>query len=263
MKLSITIVNYNQKYFPRLCVESLRKSVTDFDFEIIVCDNDSHDESIEYLRQADKEGLIRLVEPKKNIGYGAGHNFAAGHAKGDYILISNTDITVEPNTLQKMVDYMEKHKEVGMLGPKLMYHNGEIQQSCRRNFKIFDLFIKRTFLKKIGPFKKRYRDYIMADFDHNGIQEVDLLVGAFMLLPRDLYEKIGGFDKRYFMFMEDFDLCQKVHRAGKKVVYFPEAVVLHYHKRLSEGKLFKLLFKKTSWWHLSSAIKYHWKWRKV
>ena len=261
-KLSVTIVNYNQKYFPRLCVEALKKSKTNFDFEIIFCDNNSKDESLEYLKKAAKAGDIKLVEPGRNLGYGSGHNFAAKDAKSKYILILNTDITVEPDTLQKLADYLEKHLAVGMVGPKLVYHNGDVQQSCRRDFRFFDLFIKRTFLRKIWPFKKRYKKYIMGDFNHASTQKVDLITGAFMMMPREVFDKVGGFDERYFLFMEDFDLCRKVRKAGYKIIYYPETYAVHYHKRLSEGSFFKLLFNKISWYHLASAIKYHWKWRK-
>lgn len=261
-KLSITIVNYNQKYFPRMCVEALKKSKTDFEFEIIFCDNSSHDESLEYLRKAEKDGDIQLTEPGKNLGYGAGNNFAAKEAQGEYILVLNADITVEEDTLQKLVDYLEENKEVGMVAPKLIYHNAEVQRSCRRHFNLFDLFVKRSFLKKIWPFKKRYENYLMEDFNHESTQEVDLVTGAFMMMPKKVWDQIRGFDERYFLFMEDFDLCRKVQTAGYKVVYYPKARALHYHKRLSEGSFVKLLFKKTSWWHLSSAIKYHLKWRR-
>ncbi len=260
-KLSITIVNYNQKYFPKLCVEALKKSKTDFEFEIIFCDNNSTDESLEFLKKAAKKGEIKLVEPGKNLGYGGGHNFAAKEASGEYILILNTDIQVEPDTLQKLVDYLEAHKEVGIVGPKLVYHNGEVQQSCRRHFKIFDLFIKRTFLRKVRPFKKRYEKYLMTDFNHENTQEVDLITGAFMMMPRKVFDQIGGFDERYFLFMEDFDLCRKTSLAGYKIVYYPLAVATHYHKRLTDGNLFRLIFNKISWFHLASAVKYHWKWK--
>lgn len=261
-KLSITVVNYNQKYFPRICVEALKKSKTDFEFEIIFCDNNSKDESLGYLKEVAKKGDIILTEPGANLGYGSGHNFAAREAKGKYILILNTDITVESDTLQKLVDYMEAHEDVGMVGPKLIYHNGEVQKSCRRHFKFFDLFIKRTFLRKLWPFKKRYEKYIMDDFNHGSTQVVDLITGAFMMMPKELYDRIRGFDERYFLFMEDFDLCRKVQIAGKTVVYYPEAVATHYHKRLSQGSFFKLVTNKISWFHLASAIKYHWKWRR-
>ncbi|MBD3360449.1 glycosyltransferase [Candidatus Peregrinibacteria bacterium] len=262
MKLTITIVNYNQKYFPRLCVEALKKSKTDFEFEVIVCDNNSSDESLDYLEKAAEKSDIILVEPGKNLGYGAGHNYAARKAKGKYILILNTDITVEPDTLQKLVDYLEENKSVGIAGPKLMYHNGEVQQSCRRHFKFFDLFIKRSFLKRIWPFSRRYKNYIMGDFNHESTQEVDLITGAFMITPKEVFDLVRGFDERYFLFMEDFDLCRKVQEEGYKVIYYPEAVATHYHKRLSEGSFYKLIFNKISWYHLASALKYHWKWRR-
>ncbi|PIZ76390.1 hypothetical protein COY05_01240 [Candidatus Peregrinibacteria bacterium CG_4_10_14_0_2_um_filter_38_24] len=260
MKLSVTIVNYNQKYFPRLCVEALKKSKTDFEFEIIFCDNASTDDSLQYLRSAVSSGEIKLVEPGKNLGYGSGHNFAAKVATGEHILILNTDITVDEDTLQKLVDYLDAHKNVGMVGPKLMYNSGEVQQSCRRDFRFFDLFIKRSFLRKVWPFKKRYEKYIMFDFDHSKEQEVDLITGAFMVMPKKVFDEIGGFDERYFLFMEDFDLCRKTRKAGYKVVYYPSAVAMHYHKRLSDGSFFKLLFNKISWYHLASAIKYFLKW---
>jgi len=261
-KLSITVVNYNQKYFPKLCVEALKNSKVDFDFEVIVCDNNSKDGSLSYLKEADKRGDIKLVEPGKNLGYGAGHNFAEKYASGEHILILNTDITVEADTLQKLVDYIEHNPNTGIVGPKLVYHNGEVQKSCRRDFKLFDLFIKRSFLRKIWPFSRRYNNYIMQDFNHSSTQKVDLITGAFMLMRRDLFEQIGGFDERYFMFMEDFDLCKKVTLTGKDIVYYPEAVAMHFHKRLSQGAFFKLLFNKISWFHLASAFKYHGKWRR-
>lgn len=260
MKLSITIVNYNQKYFPSLCLEALDKSEFK-DFEIIVCDNNSEDESIGFLKKVAREGGIKLMEPGKNIGYGAGHNLAAKKAKGEFILILNTDITVEPETLGRLVNYLGKNENVGIVGPKLVYHNGTIQQSCRRDFKLFDLFIKRSFLRRFGGFKKRYEKYVMADFDHEKMQEVDLITGAFMMMPRAVFEAVGGFDERYFLFMEDFDLCKKVRAAGYKVVYYPGAVAKHYHKRLSEGGLLSLLLKRVSWLHFASAMKYFLKWR--
>jgi len=261
MKLSILIVNYNQKYFPRLCLEALKKSKTDFEYEVIFCDNASTDDSLVFLKSAEDGKKVRLVRARKNLGYGKANNLAAKGARGKYLLILNADVMVEENTLQEMMDYIEKHEEVGILAPKLVYHDGTIQPSCRRDFKFLDLFIKRTFLKKIPPFKKRYQRYVMADYNKNNEQEVDLVTGAFMMIPRFLFEKICGFDERYFLFMEDFDLCKKVRAAGYKIIYYPLARATHYHKRLSEGSAFGLAFKKISWLHLNSAIKYFWKWK--
>jgi len=262
MKLSITLVNFNQKYFPRMCIEALRKSETTFDYEIIVVDNNSNDESLHYLEKAHAEALITLIKSPKNLGYGRANNLAAKNAKGDYILIMNEDITVEKNTLQKMIDFMDRHKDIGILGPKLIYHSGHVQESCRRLMTFWDLLIKRTPLRNIKPFKNRYENYLMKDFNHDATQEVDLLVGAFFLMPKKVFDEVGGFDERFFLFMEDFDLCRKIKEHGYKILYYPEVEAVHYHKRLSEGSIFGQLTKKVFWIHVASSLKYFWKWRR-
>lgn len=260
VKVSVIMLNYNQKYFPRMCVEALKRTKADFEYEIIAVDNASTDDSIKYLRKAANKGEITLIESGANLGYGQGNNLGVRHAKGKYVFIINPDIVVTPDTMQKMVDYLEKHPKVGVLGPKLVYSDGTIQDSCRRHMNFFDLVIKRSPLKKIGMFKKRLETYTMEDFDHDTTQEVDLLCGAAYMFPKKVYDEVGGFDKRYFLFMEDFDICREIAKKGHKVVYFPEVSILHNHKRLSGGSLRKLLFRKIFWIHVSSAIKYFSKW---
>jgi len=262
IKISAVMLNYNSKYFPKMCVEAFRRSKLDFEYEFIAVDNASTDPiSTGYLKQAEKEGLIKLIVSPKNIGFGGGNNLGAKQAKGEYILILNPDIFVNEDSIQKMVDYMDKHPDVGILGPKLIYPDGEVQDSCRRKMSFFDLVIKRTFLRKLPFFRKRVAKYTMEDFDHTKIREVDLLVGACLLIPRKVYEEVSGFDQRYFLFMEDFDLCREISKKGHKVVYFPETSVTHNHKRLSGGSIFTLVRRKVFWIHISSAIKYFWKWR--
>jgi hypothetical protein len=246
---------------PRLCIEALKRSKCDFPFEIIVVDNASDDESVQYLEQMHKKGEITLVHSGTNLGYGKANNLGVSYAKGKYVLVLNPDISVEENTLQKMVDYMEHHHEVGLLGPQLYFFNGQIQDSCRRFMRPMDLIIKRTPLRYMRFFAKRVEQYTMADFDHSKTQDVDLVTGACFIMPKTIFDKVGGFDKRYFLFMEDADLCRKVWVAGFKVVYFPEARALHYHKRLSGGSFLKSLRQKVFWIHVASAIKYFWKWK--
>lgn len=261
MKVSCIIVNWNLKYLPRLCIEALKRSKTDFPFEIIVVDNDSHDESLEYLEQMHKKGDITLVHSGSNLGYGKANNLGARYAKGKYVFILNPDVSVELDTLQKLVDYAEKHHEIGILAPQLFFFNGQIQDSCRRFMRPTDLIIKRTGLKKIGFLRRKVGQYLMEDYDHKTTREVDLVTGACLVLPKEVFEKVHGFDDRYFLFMEDADLCRKVWGAGFKVVYYPEARALHYHKRLSGGNILGLLSQRVFWIHLGSAIKYFWKWK--
>ncbi len=261
-KVSAVMLNYNSKYFPKMCVEAFNRGKMDFDFEFIAVDNASTEkESVEYLEKAAEKGLVQLIKSPKNVGFGGGNNLGAAQARGKYVLILNPDIFVNEDSVQKMVDYMEAHPDVGILGPKLVYPNEDVQDSCRRHMSFTDLVIKRTFLKRLPGLRKRVEKYTMEDFDHNQVQEVDLLVGACFIIPREVYEKVGGFDERYFLFMEDFDLCREINKAGKKVVYFPKTWVTHNHKRLSGGSLFKLLSRKVFWIHVGSAIKYFWKWR--
>ncbi|MBI2638222.1 glycosyltransferase family 2 protein [Candidatus Peregrinibacteria bacterium] len=261
MKISCIIVNWNLKYLPRLCIEALKRSQCDFPFEIIVVDNDSHDESLEYLEQMHKKGEITLVHSGSNLGYGRANNLGVKYAKGKYVLILNPDVSVETDTIQKMVDYMEEHPDTGVLGPQLYFFNGQIQDSCRRFMRPADLIIKRTPLQRFKFLKKRVDEYVMTDYDHKNTQDVDLVTGACFMASRAAFEKVGGFDDRYFLFMEDADLCRKMWEAGMRVVYFPLARALHYHKRLSGGSIFWLLKQRVFWIHMHSALKYFWKWR--
>ena len=265
MELSIIIVNYNGKYFPRLCIEAIKRNKTDFPYEIIVIDNCSTDqESLEYLEKADQRKELKLIKLNKNLGFAKANNIAAKEAIGKYFLILNPDVFIEENFLQKMHDYLKENSEIGVLGPKLVYTSDKIQYSCRReeNISLWDLIIKRSFLSKFKKYQKRIDHYLMKDFDHNETKDVDLLVGACMLIPREVFKQVKGFDERYFLFMEDFDLCKKIRKNGLKVTYYPKAKAVHNHKRLSGGKISKLFYKKVTWLHLVSAIKYFWKWRK-
>lgn len=156
---------------------------------------------------------------------------------------------------------METHPEIGILGPQLYFFNGQIQDSCRRFMRPTDLIIKRTPLQRFKYFKNRLDEYVMAKYDHKTTQDVDLVTGACFITPKKTFEEVNGFDERYFLFMEDADLCRKMWGANFKVVYFPEARSLHYHKRLSGGNLLSLFTQKVFWIHLQSAAKYFWKWR--
>lgn len=262
MKVSVIIVNYNHKYFPKLAVEALEKSKGDFDMEIIVVDNASSDpESTDFLKKAHEDKRLKLIALSKNVGFGKGNNVGADMAEGDFIFIHNPDVQVEENSIQQMIQYLGKHEDIGILGPQLVYSSGKVQESCRRHMSFFDLVLNRTFLGRLPVFRKRVQQYLMDDFDHSKIQDVDLLTGAAMMIPRSVWDEVGGFDERYFLFMEDFDLCREVKKHGYRVVYYPEAKLEHYQKRLSQGEsFFRTLRKKVFWLHVSSAMKYFWKW---
>lgn len=261
-KLSAVMLNYNSKYFPKMCIEAFYRGEMDFDFEFIAVDNASTDPiSLGYLEKAENEGLIKFIKSDRNLGFGGGNNLGVKNSQGEYILILNPDVFVNEDSVQKMVSHMDDNPDIGILGPKQVYPDGSVQDSCRRDMRFFDLVLKRTFLGKLPFFRKKVSSYTMEDFDHSETKEVDLLVGSCFLIPREVFEQVNGFDERYFLFMEDFDLCREIRALGKKVVYFPEVEVTHNHKRLSGGSNIGLLGKKVFWHHLRSAVKYFWKWR--
>lgn len=228
--------------------------------EIFICDNHSQDESIGWIRnQFTSDPRIRIIESRENSGYGQGNDFAIKKSEGTFILIVNPDNQLKPDALEKMVRALERDTSIGLLAPKLVYPDGSVRDSARSFPTLTDLFIKRTSLRDI--FQKRMDRYLQHDEDPNHARDVDWIAGACWLFRKDLYEKLGGFDERFFLFFEDTDFCRRVHQAGKKVMYFPVAEALDQEHRLSEGGVLGLLTKRTMRIHLMSGVKYFWKWR--
>lgn len=257
--LSIIVLNYRQKDFCDRCLQSIFSHPIAVPFEVIVIDNASGDNSVEFLHEK-WSTKARIIANESNEGFGKGHNKAIKEAKGSYICIMNPDIEVHENTLNLLLEYLKTHEECGIVGPQLIYPDGTIQDSYRRFPTFWDLIIKRTFLRPL--FKRRMHHYLMHNVDQNKTQEVDWMVGAFLLISKDFFQALGGFDERYFLFMEDTDLCRKAWNEHRSVVYFPQAKAAHHHARLSGSDLFTALFKKTFYYHIASAWKYFRKWRK-
>lgn len=259
--VSAVVLNYRTPQDTVRCVRALLGQTVANRMEIFVVDNHSEDDSIGVIRNTFRgEPRVKILEAATNRGYGKGNGLGARRARGDYVLIINPDNELEPDGLQKMIAAMEGNPEIGILGPKLQFADGTVRDSFRSFPTVSDLFIKRTFLRAIFP--RRMRRYLQHDRDHGQVRDVDWLAGACLLLRRELYEKLGGFDPRFFLFFEDTDLCRRVWRTGKHVVYFPLARATDRKHRLSEGGIWAFFTKRTVRIHLWSATKYFWKWRR-
>ncbi|NOX17191.1 MAG: glycosyltransferase [Chlorobi bacterium] len=259
LDLSIIIVNYNVKEFLQNLIYSIERAVENISFEIIVIDNASSDGSIEMLKE--KFPNVKLFANEKNIGFGAANNVGFENAKGKYFLIINPDVIVKEDTFSKMIEFMENNKDAGMAGCKVLNPDGTLQLACRRSFPgPWTSFTKVTGLSKLFPKSRLFAKYNLTFLDENKTYEVDAISGSFMFMRREVYEKIGGFDTRFFMYGEDLDLCFRAQQAGYKVFYYPETEIIHYKgestKRsdIDETKKFyeamRLFVKK----HLSSSI---------
>jgi len=261
--VSIIIVNYNQKNLLNVCVKGILKVAPKIDYEIIVVDNASTDGSdaiIDKLKT--KSQKLKVILNKKNLGFAGGCNVGIKESKGDYILILNPDIVVLENSIEKLYQFMEKNKNVGIAGPKLLNPDKSIQSSCYRFPSWYIPILRRTFLGGLSWAKKKLDYYLMNDFDHQGGKGVDWLLGAALMIRKSMLDKIGLFDERFFLYFEDIDLCRRAKKSGWQVYYYPFSEMFHYYQRTSAKQQgFFSLFSKVTWIHIFSAIKYFWKWK--
>ncbi|MBL7141605.1 glycosyltransferase family 2 protein [Patescibacteria group bacterium] len=274
MVLSIIILNYNHKNLLKNCLKSLKEAGIKLDYQIIITDNNSNDNSQEFLSQikisarsgfasGEKDPDLKVILNNRNLGYAQANNQAIKMAHGKYVLILNPDVVVLPNSIERLIKYLQKNKKVGVVGPQLLNPNKTIQYSCYRFPKLITPAVRRTFLGKLPGFKRELERYLMLGFDHQQTREVDWLIGACLMIKKEVLEEVGYFDERYFLYFEDVDLAKKVWQAGYKVVYVPKAQMIHFHRRLSADRsALVALFSKITWVHISSALKFFIKWRR-
>jgi GT2 family glycosyltransferase len=218
LKLSVVILNYNVRYFLELCLESVHQAIKDIDAEIIVVDNNSPDDSCDMISSKFPE--VKLIENKSNPGFSKGNNIGVEKAKGEYICILNPDTMVAEDTFTKLLNFAETKENLGIVGCKLIDGRGQFLPESKRNIPF-----PMVALKKILGFES---SYYSNNLDPEDIGKVEILVGAFMLMKREVYETVHGFDEDYFMYAEDVDLSYKVLKAGFKNYYFGKTSVLHF-----------------------------------
>jgi GT2 family glycosyltransferase len=262
MDLSIVILNYNQKNFLKVCLNGILKAGLMLNYEVIIVDNGSTDGSQKMLAGFKIKDLkLKIVSNKMNLGFGGGCNVGIKKSKGKYILLLNPDIAVLENSIEKLVKYLEENKEVGIVGPQLINPDKTIQKSCYRYPQWYIPILRRTFLGKLPLAKEKLEKYTMVDFDHREIKEVDWILGAALMLRKEMLKKVGLFDERFFLYFEDIDLCRRTHQANWKIVYCPRSSMFHYHQRESAKFGIFSIFSRYTMIHISSAFKYFLKWR--
>lgn len=229
MQLSVIILNYNVRYFLEQCVLSVEKAIQNLDAEIIVVDNHSSDDSCAMMRACFPH--IKLIENEVNLGFPKGNNIAVKEAKGEYICILNPDTVVAEDTFEKILNsqLVTLNPEFGILGCKLIDGTGNFLPESKRGVPTpWVAFTKIFGLYKIFPNSTLFNQYYAQHLNENQSGEVEILVGAFMVMQRELYEQLGGFDEDCFMYADDIDLSYRALLHGKKNYYFAETTVIHY-----------------------------------
>ncbi len=227
IELSIIIVNYNVKEFVLNLLGSITKASSNLSTEIFVVDNASDDGSVEAIKE--KYPAVNLIANKKNLGFGAANNQALEQAKGKYFLLINPDTIVREDTFYKMINFFVANPKCGIAGCKVLNPDGSLQLACRRGFPgPWTSFTKVMGLSTLFPKSKLFARYNLTYLDENNTYEVDAVSGAFMMMRREVYQNVGGFDPQFFMYGEDLDLCYRTQNAGYKVFYVHETEIIHY-----------------------------------
>ena len=229
MDLTIIIINYNVKHFIAQCIDSINKAnKANFQCEIIVVDNNSSDGSHEFLKKV-FPSEVKFIWNKKNVGFGAGCNLGIEKAQGEYILFLNPDTVISEDTLTKSLESIKQKKNIGALGVKLVDGQGKFLIESKRSFPtIWNSFSKLIGLSALFPQSRFFSSYNMTFQNENTSCNVDVLCGAFILIPRKVIEKVGNFDESFFMYGEDIDLCYRIKELGLNIIYDPCTSIIHY-----------------------------------
>lgn len=242
--IGIVIVSWNTQELLRRCLETVYASAGLETYRVVVVDNGSTDGSAEMVAEHFPQAL--LVAGHGNVGYPAGNNLglrALGYAHQNgiaapgsprYALLLNPDTELPPDALAHMLQFMEANPRVGVAGPKLVLPTGKLDLACRRSFPTPEVSLWRMLgFSKLFPRNRVFARYNLTYLDENETTEVDSVVGAFMIVRREVIDEVGLLDEVFFMYGEDLDWCKRIKEAGWKVMYYPQVQVLHIKRASS------------------------------
>lgn len=224
MRLSIIIVNYNTFDLTCKCIESVLKYTVLHDYEIILVDNDSSECSPHLFKERFPQ--IHLIVSPRNVGFAKGNNLGIGKARGDYLLLLNSDIELLEDAIVPLLDYMQQNPSVGVVSPMLVYPDGRIQHVAGRfpgvRYELVELLRLHKFL---GP-----EALLGWYFDHQSLVDADWVWGAFFLMRREVLELFPGrqLPDDFFMYFEDVQWCYYIKKAGYRIVYNPVVKAIHH-----------------------------------
>ena len=229
MTLSIIIVSWNVKELLKKCLESIAKLQGDLDLEVIVVDNNSADGTAEQLDGGSFAPLrMTMIKNERNLGFAKANNLGIKIAKGRYILLLNPDTKVIAGTLLKVIKFMAAHSDCGVASCKHLNPDSTIQPSVRNFPTLWSQFLILYKIHHLLPNLKVFQRYFSKDFNYQKTQPVEQVPGSFMLIRREVIEKIGGLDEKFYLWFEDVDYCFRAKKAGFKVWYVAEAAIIHY-----------------------------------
>jgi len=255
-QISIITINYGGSAQVAQLWASLKAHAANLDYEFIVVDNASPNNDAAQLEGLFKNSTVHLVKLEKNLGFGGGYSEGIKFARGEYLAIINPDIQITANCLKTLIQQLAD-EAVGLVAPRLLNPDQSPQQNARHFPTPWVMFGRRLS----SHFNWAY-DSEEAWYKSKTPQAVDWVQGSFMCLKKEVFtDQLKGFDSRFFLFLEDTDLCRRLWQQNLKVLLIPQALAIHSEHRLSGGNFWQACRKKTFWIHFHSALKYFWKYK--
>jgi hypothetical protein len=247
--LSIGLLTWRSKALLQQVLDSILATCEGVSYEIIVVDNASGDGTVEMLQS--QYPAVQVIANAVNRGVAPARNQIIERSQGRYVCYLDVDTKVLPHALKTLVSVMDEHPEFAIAGPKLLYADGTLQLSCRPFPSPLNILIEGTFLREVFPNSGYVKNYTLEDWDHAELREIDWMYGACMIIRRELFDKIGPFDEGYFYQYEDVDICFRARRAGERVLYVPQAEIIHFYERER-----KSVFHPKVMTHIRSILRY-------
>jgi GT2 family glycosyltransferase len=242
-KISVIIVTHNSQETLKESLTALCKSDNSECYEIIVVDNDSNDKSLDIVHDVFQDA--KVIKNNNNLGFAKACNIGAKNALGEYLLFYNPDLMIDKNSISHLLDICEKTDNAGAVTGRMRFPDERFQPTCRKFPTKENIIYSRGSV--FSFLNKNKNKYTLPDYDDN--TEVDAVAGTFTMIKREIFEKVGMFDERYFMYMEDTDLCLRLNQAGYKNYFVSKAGGVHlWAKGSSTGRFIRSYYQHVSIW---------------
>ena len=224
--ISAIIVSWNTRKLTLDCVDSLVNTLLALATEIIVVDNASSDDTVEQLRA--RHPQVKLIANQENLGFARANNLGMTVCTGQYVALINSDVVVPRDCLEKIVQFMDRHPDIGMLGPKMILRDGSIGVSVYKSPTVWKWFCNALGLSVAFKNSDTFANFELSNFDYTKTQDVEVLTGWFWVVRSSALQKVGVLDDQFFMYGEDLDWPKRFRDAGWRVTYYAEAQAVHY-----------------------------------
>ncbi|MEL7199663.1 MAG: glycosyltransferase family 2 protein [Pseudomonadota bacterium] len=224
--LSVIIVSYNTRELTLKAIETLLENSGEIRTQVVVWDNASHDGSADAIRE--RFPKVRVIAHEKNVGFAAANNLAVKHTKSDWVLLLNPDTETHPGAIENLLRFAKDNPQAGIVGGRTVFPDGSLNpSSCWARMTPWSLFCQAFGLTRVFPHSELFNPESMGAWPRDTVREVDIVVGCFFLLRRELWNELGGFNKKYFMYGEEADLCLRARALGYRPMITPDAQIMH------------------------------------